>query len=129
MEDNQPSTTGYRVPAIDRPCTCSDPDTAIHSGVRECDRCWTLRKLDGPAASHWARVCSEFLSNIDGYDLTNFMPDADVPASEFAAAIDTVFKILAYADRILNPSNPMPAPSDIDQLPARWARMNAYRNR
>lgn len=49
-------------------------DWRHHSGYRECPTCWDWRKLDGPAAAHWKKVSTEFLSNIDFYDLTKFFP-------------------------------------------------------
>lgn len=57
-------------------CGCGKPADKFSSGVPECWGCWNWRKLDGPAARHWARVSEEFLSNVDAYDLTKFLPAA-----------------------------------------------------
>lgn len=50
------------------------PTWKIASNQPECWPCWYWRKLDGPAARHWKRVTTEFLSNVDVYDLTEFFP-------------------------------------------------------
>lgn len=45
-----------------------------HSGSRECDSCWTWRKLDGPMARYWVDALESFAEdaekplNIDLYD-------------------------------------------------------------
>jgi hypothetical protein len=49
-------------------------EVSYHSGSKECWPCWNWRKLDGPAASHWAPVFHLFYSNVDFHDLTKFFP-------------------------------------------------------
>lgn len=44
--------------------------------MAECQRCWDWRKLDGPAARHWAKVAETFLSNVDTYDYIHYLPAA-----------------------------------------------------
>lgn len=69
-------------------------DVSTHSGVFECGRCWTWRKLDGPAAGHWNRAASKFLSNVDIYDCMTFMPERiGLDQDEFSALISMVRQI------------------------------------
>lgn len=57
-------------------CGACDATVATHSNVDECSRCWTYRKLDRPAAAHWAAVARTFLSNVDTYDVLTYLPAA-----------------------------------------------------
>jgi len=63
-------------------CAYRRPDGKPHaaekhmSGTPICWPCWNWVKLNGPAARHWLRVGGEFLSNVDMYDLTTFLPQA-----------------------------------------------------
>jgi hypothetical protein len=57
-------------------CGAQNDTVATHSNVLECHLCWTYRKLDQPAAAHWAKVAKEFLSNVDVHDMTTFLPAA-----------------------------------------------------
>jgi len=59
-------------------CGTEGDDSMIgyHSGSWECQPCWDWRKLDGPAARHWAKVTTEFLSNVDMHDVMTFLPAA-----------------------------------------------------
>lgn len=54
-------------------CGETDETVATHSGTLECSRCWTYRKLDRPAALHWAKASKEFLSNVDMYDWMTYL--------------------------------------------------------
>lgn len=56
-------------------CGCGRPADKTSSGSPECWGCWNWRKLDGPAARHWAKVTTDFLSNVDAYDYLTFMPN------------------------------------------------------
>lgn len=64
---------------VERKCSrCGhyDETTTTHSSVEECSGCWHHRKLDAPAARHWAKVAQEFLSNVDAYDMLTYLPKA-----------------------------------------------------
>jgi hypothetical protein len=50
------------------------PTSKITSGTPECHQCWDWRKLDGPAANHWAKVAALFMSNVDMHDVTTYLP-------------------------------------------------------
>jgi hypothetical protein len=63
-------------PARCQRCGQTDVSVATHSGVEECSGCWHHRKLDAPAASHWAKVSKEFLSNVDMHDMMTYLPRA-----------------------------------------------------
>lgn len=59
------------------PCyRCHRLTDGYHSGSYECWSCWTFRKLDRPAASHWRKVLLPLFSNIDYHDQMYFFPDA-----------------------------------------------------
>lgn len=58
---------------------CGKPESEVgevpyHSGSRECWPCWNWRKLDSPAASHWAPIFRSFFSNVDLHDAMTFFP-------------------------------------------------------
>lgn len=53
---------------------CGTPTSDVHSGSYECNDCWYWRKMDGPAARHWAKVGETFLSNVDLHDLMTYLP-------------------------------------------------------
>lgn len=69
----------------------------MHSGVYECDVCWNWRKLDKPAALHWEKVSTEFLSNIDMYDVMNFFPDAGLSREDYTTMIQSARRLLQYS--------------------------------
>lgn len=75
-------------------CGAKNGSVAQHSGVDECHECWTWRKLDGPAAKHWFKAASMFLSNIDMYDAQTFIPKrCEVDLDAMSAAIKTAEKV------------------------------------
>lgn len=78
-------------------CYCGAQTTGYHSGQFECDRCWTWRKLDEPAARHWAKVGAEFLSNIDMWDATHFFPAAGLDQDMAVAMIDAAKRLTQYS--------------------------------
>jgi len=90
-------------------CHVDDDTVATHSNVDECSRCWTYRKLDLPAAEHWARVAREFLSNVDLHDLTSFLPEAldrsDV-LTDHATMLRAVRAVAEYSERLLKEGPP-----------------------
>jgi hypothetical protein len=55
-------------------CGTENDTVATHSNVEECSLCWNYRKLDRPAALHWAQVAREFLSNVDTHDMMTYLP-------------------------------------------------------
>lgn len=68
---------------MDEKCAyCGGPDARTHSGILECGRCWDYRKLDRPAALHWAKVGAEFLSNVDMYDVMTYLPACEMTQDE-----------------------------------------------
>lgn len=83
-----------------QPMRCSwcgiRPTDRITSGTPECNYCWTWRKLDGPAARHWARVGTLFLSNVDNYDWTEFFPKAGLTTADARVMLETVKKLTDY---------------------------------
>lgn len=81
------------------PCyRCGSEKTSTHSGRAECGPCWTWRKLDSPAADHWARVAREFLSNIDHWDITHFLPAAGI--EDPIAFLQMAKDLLDYSERV-----------------------------
>ncbi len=73
--------------------TCGSPADKTSSGLPECWPCWNWRKLDGPAARHWARVATEFLSNVDMYDVTKFLPACGLTEDEIGVMLATARKV------------------------------------
>lgn len=69
----------------------------MHSGTYECTKCWYWRKLDGPAARHWAQVAVDFLANVDLYDVTKFFPAAGLTSEETGVMLDAARKLADYA--------------------------------
>ena len=60
----------------DQKCGCGKPAERYWHGSAICWECWNWYKLDGPAARHWLEVSNTFLSNVDMYDLTMFLPNS-----------------------------------------------------
>lgn len=93
-------------------CGAEDGSVEYHSGVQECRRCWNYRKLDEPAASHWAKVAKAFLSNVDMYDLTQYMPRVvGLEQSELTAVL-TGARRIELVSRYLNDNGPRHTWSD-----------------
>lgn len=82
-------------------CGCGKPADKSSSGSPECWPCWNLRKLDRPAARHWAPAAEQFLSNIDMYDCMTFLPAAGLSQEEFSAMFASVKKVLDYSREVL----------------------------
>lgn len=83
---------------INEPCwNCGNPADKYSSGNPECWPCWNWRKMDFPAASHWAKVAEGFLSNIDLYDLSKFLPACGLSKEEIQATFDSVIRILDHS--------------------------------
>jgi hypothetical protein len=82
-------------------CGQGDKDVSMHSGVYECGGCWTYRKLDEPAASHWAKVAAEFLSNVDVYDMTVYLQKCGLTKEEGYQMIGAAQKVLDYSQKLV----------------------------
>lgn len=79
---------------------CTDHD--IHSGVYECQKCWYWRKLDGPAARHWLKASTEFLSNVDTYDYITFFPNrVGMSQDDFAELISRVAEVMQKCEAMI----------------------------
>lgn len=63
-----------------------------HSARYECGGCWTYRKLDRPAALHWAKVLLPLFSNIDLYDHKDFFPDAGTDGSFLDGTLEILLR-------------------------------------
>lgn len=74
-------------------CSCGEPAVKFSSGRPECWKCWNWRKLDGPAARHWAEVSTQFLSNVDMYDLSNYFGQCGVSLEEAKTMLRAAAKI------------------------------------
>lgn len=85
-----------------KPCNyCGEPTTGFHSGSWECRACWTWRKLDGPAARHWAKVSEEFLSNIDLHDLQTYFGLCDITRDEANTMLLAARKLRDTSKRLI----------------------------
>jgi recombinational DNA repair protein (RecF pathway) len=90
-------------------CGITDQSVTTHSNVDECSRCWNYRKLDLPAAEHWAKVAREFLSNVDVYDIMTFLPTALVGAERVAdhgGMLRAARRIMEYSERLIKEGPP-----------------------
>ena len=77
---------------------------STHSGREECHGCWNHRKLDRPAAAHWAKVAREFLSNVDAYDVLTYLPKAlegGDRVTDYAAMLRSVQAVAEHSERVL----------------------------
>jgi len=85
-------------------CGVEDETVATHSGVEECNGCWTHRKLDAPAASHWAKVAKEFLSNVDMYDMETYLSKALADGhrvTDWGTMLRSVQAVMVHSERVL----------------------------
>lgn len=85
----------------DAKCGCGRPADKFSSGDPECWNCWSIRKLDLPAARHWARVAEEFLSNVDFHDLTAFLPACGMTREEAGVMIRCAQKVRDHSKQLL----------------------------
>jgi hypothetical protein len=77
-------------------------EVSYHSGSLECRGCWNWRKLDGPAARHWAPILKSMLSNVDYHDAMTFFPHTlGMPTEEFGKFIETLWKLHLNCDHAL----------------------------
>jgi hypothetical protein len=82
-------------------CGCGKPADKFSSGQRECWGCWNYRKLDGPAARHWAKVAREFLSNVDFYDYSKYLPACGLTPAEIETMIVAAAKVRDHSALLL----------------------------
>lgn len=87
---------------------CGREAEKISSGSPECWPCWNRRKLDLPAARHWARVADEFLSNVDFYDLQKFLPACGLTDDEVSTMLLSAKKVKEYSKMIEARYGPVP---------------------
>ncbi len=80
---------------------CGRKADKISSGSPECWPCWNRRKLDLPAAEHWARVGEEFLSNVDMYDLTQYFAKCGLSNEEAETMIRSAQKVRDYSKALV----------------------------
>lgn len=86
------------MPIEDEKCRyCGSQAEKYKSGTPICWSCWYWVKLDHPAATHWARVAEEFLSNVDFYDLTKYLPACDLTADEIHTLLDGARRVLEHS--------------------------------
>lgn len=78
------------------------PADKISSGSPECWNCWSIRKLDLPAAQHWARVAEEFLSNVDFHDLTAYLPSCGMTKEEMTTMITCAKKVRDHSKALVD---------------------------
>lgn len=81
---------------------CGRDAEKTSSGHPECWPCWNRRKLDLPAAEHWARVSAEFLSNVDMYDVMTYLPErCGLGKDDMQTMIQAVRKVQTYSAALL----------------------------
>jgi len=81
-------------------CGRRNASVRTHSGIEECSQCWDYRKLDRPAALHWAKVTSReegFLSNVDMYDFMDYFPKCGLSKEEAMTMIGAAQKLERYS--------------------------------
>ena len=83
-------------------CGARNQSVSMHSGVYECDKCWDYRKMDRPAASHWAKVGTEFLSNVDMYDLMYYFQKAGLTKEEANTMLSAAHKLRDYSQKLID---------------------------
>ena len=82
-------------------CACGKPAEKVSSGVPECWPCWNRRKLDLPAARHWARVAEQFLSNVDLYDLMTYLPACGLSPDDARVMLRSARAVLERSERVI----------------------------
>lgn len=85
------------------PCAhgCGRPSERYSSGTPECWACWNRRKLDLPAARHWGKVSEEFLSNVDFYDFTKYLPKCGLSKEEIEIMIVSARKVRDFSKKMV----------------------------
>lgn len=87
-------------------CGAINDTVATHSGVNECGGCWQWRKLDLPAAEHWYKVATAFLSNVDLHDMQTYLPAAlkssDKVDIDYAQLLRGANAVKQYSKRVID---------------------------
>jgi len=83
-------------------CGVEDDTVRTHSNVEECSKCWDYRKLDRPAALHWAKVGAEFLSNVDMYDIMYYLPKCGLTKEEMHTMLNAAKKVQDYSQKLVD---------------------------
>lgn len=93
----------FRAELESTPCAhgCGRYADKYSSGTPECWPCWNRRKLDLPAARHWAEVGEAFLSNVDFYDLTKYLPACGLTQDEMVTMIESAKKVRDYSKALV----------------------------
>jgi hypothetical protein len=83
-------------------CGRRNQSISVHSGIWECEECWNYRKLDGPAAAHWAKVAADFLSNVDMYDLMHYFQKAGLKHEESETMLTAAQKLRDFSQALVD---------------------------
>jgi hypothetical protein len=82
-------------------CGARNESVSTHSGILECGKCWNYRKMDRPAALHWAKVGEEFLSNVDMWDVTSYLPACGLTTDEMHTMIRAARKVRDHSKALV----------------------------
>jgi hypothetical protein len=84
------------------------PAERVWSGTECCWACWYWGKMNGPAATYWAKTLKEL--NIDGWDLGNYWPDAfgggEQGQDKALQFLEMIRELQKYAQAQLDEVNP-----------------------
>jgi hypothetical protein len=80
---------------------CGHPAEKFQSGIPTCWRCWYLRKMDFPAAEHWAKTAALFLSNVDTYDFLSYFSACGLTKDEAMQMLLNAKKVLEHSRSVL----------------------------
>jgi hypothetical protein len=91
-------------------CGIENETVQTHSNHFECRGCWNHRKLDSPAAQHWAQAAKDFLLKVDAYDIMTYFPRAleDVKNGKgepvdvtWGQMLNAVQAVMLHSERVL----------------------------
>jgi hypothetical protein len=82
-------------------CGARNESVSTHSGILECGKCWDYRKMDRPAALHWAKVGEEFLSNVDMYDWMYYFDKCGLTRDEAVTMIGAAQKVRDHSKALV----------------------------
>lgn len=88
---------------------CGNLADKTSSGMSECWPCWNWRKLDLPAAQHWAPAAEVFLSNVDMYDVMTYLPACGLTQEEMGVMLKAARKVLDHSTTVLKGPTPQAA--------------------
>jgi len=88
---------------MDQDCAhgCGRRADKYSSGTPECWQCWNRRKLDLPAATHWAEAADKFLSNVDAYDLTKYLPACGLSEDDVRVMLESAIRVRDHSRALL----------------------------